>query len=175
MKLKLFIVFLCAVIVCGALGWMTSGFQKWGAEDIGNQFTEATLNKDNKYSSDNMTIKSSNDGNGIIVEAKDNGTVKFKGKNNTDDVMECEIGSVTLDKGTYTFTAIKGAAKNTMYASLLNAGSLVCNADFTGNTFTVAADATELTIVVYIQSGAEVDATVYPVIVEGEEAGSFFG
>ena len=46
-------------------------------------------------------------------------------------------------------------------------------ADFTGNTFTVVED-TEVVITLHIAEGTEINATVYPVIVKGDEAGTYF-
>lgn len=129
------------------------------------------LNDDNFYTASCMTLEDTNDGSGIIVDVKDNGSIKLKGT--ASDDVDYTIGSVTLNKGTYTFTAVSGAALNSVYVTA-TVGSTVHNADFTGNTFEITSDNTVVTLEVHIAADTEINKTVYPVIVSGDEAGDFF-
>ena len=48
------------------------------------------------------------------------------------------------------------------------------NADFTGNTFTIGQDNTTVTLKLHVAADTEINKTVYPVIVSGEESGDYF-
>ena len=140
-----------------------------------NNFTEVDfsrpLNENNQYTAECMTIKDSNDGNGIVISVNENGSFKVKGTA-TEDITK-EIGKVKLAPGTYTATAIDGGAKNTVYVTYEFDG-VTGHADFTDRTFTVEVE-TEVTLTLHIEKDSVINCTVYPVIVEGEANGSFFG
>ena len=165
------------IIICllmglalGAIGWLTTGFSDFSKEAISDKF-DKPINEKNLYTAECMTLKDTNDGSGIVITTNEDGSFKVTGS--SAESVTYEIGTVTLDKGTYTLSALSGGSKNTIYVSA-EIGSLSINADFTGNTFEIAADDTEVTLLLHIVKDIEVNKTVYPVIVPGTESGKFY-
>lgn len=165
------------IIICllmglalGAVGWLTTGFSDFSKEAISDKF-DKPVNEDNLYTAECMTLKDTNDGSGIIIKTNEDGSFKVEGI--ASSAATYEIGTVILNKGTYTLTAVSGGSKNTVYVSA-EIGSITVNADFTGNTFEIAADNTEVTLVLNVAADTEVNKTVYPVIVPGTESGKFY-
>ena len=140
-----------------------------------NNFTEVDfsrpLNEDNLYTAECMTLTDRNDGNGIVITVNENGSFKVKGT--ADEDIDEVIGKVTLQPGTYTVNAVDEGTKNTIYVTAEFDG-VTKHADFTDKTFTLEAE-TEVTLILHIVKDTVVNKTVYPVIVSGEESGSFFG
>ncbi len=160
-------VVLIMFIAFGVISSMTAGFTNWEPE-------EAKVNPNNLYSTVELAIKDSNTGDGIVVDVdEETGAMKFKGTATKD--LEYVVGTVTLDKGTYTFNASDKASNSTMYITA-TAGSQVIKSDFTpGNTFDVAVDGTEFEIVVHIVKGTTLyNVDILPVIYTGDEAVDFY-
>ena len=168
---KIICIILVPVLLCGFLGWLTGGFQNFDSESVGDKFAPE-VNDKNLYTAECMTLKDRNAGDGIVVTVNDDGSFKVKGTASED--ITFEIGEVTLNEGTYTLTALKGASKASAYVKCVSDAGLDVYADFTGNTFTVNTDNTVVTLGFAISEGTEINATVYPVIVAGEEAGDFY-
>ncbi len=166
---KTIAVVLVCILCCGFVMWMFGGFNEMSIDNAKDVF-ERELNENNLYTSECITITDRNDGNGIKLTVNENGSISIKGK--ADSAIEYDIAEVTLKAGKYTFTALDDASLKTAYVSLDLEG-VDFNADFTGNTFTVVEDTT-VTLTIHIAEGTEINATVYPVIVEGDEAGSYF-
>lgn len=145
------------------VGVVTSGFKNWG---VGR-----TVNEDNLYTAECMTLKDTDDGYGVKITVNEDGSFKVKGTATKD--VDYEIGTVTLDKGTYTITAFEDASRSTVYVSANYDGLVTC-ADFSDNTFTIAADDTEVTLTLHVFTDAKLNDTIYPVIVSGEEPGEFY-
>ena len=168
---KIIIGVLAACLLMGAVGWLSSGFTDFTKDGISSKF-EPTLNADNLYSAECVVLESGNSGDGVSITVNDNGSIKVKGKNESEtEVLEYTIGTITLDAGTYTFTALEGASKNTALVVAVNGENEYC-ADFGANTFTLES-VTELVIKLVIKPETEINATVYPVIVPVEEAADF--
>ena len=159
-------VVLLAAVCVGLLSHFTDGFQK----SLGR-----SVNEDNLYTAECMSLKDSEDGSGIKINVNDDGSFKVRGKASED--VEYEIGTLILDAGTYTISAVDGASKSKIYVTA-NVGGIVHYADFTGDedgkTFTVAADDIEVVLTLHIVADETIAKTVYPVIVSGEEEGSFY-
>ena len=174
---KIIIAVLCCVLLVGVIGWMTTGFTDFTKESVADKFA-SEVNEKNFHQPENCSLKSSNDGDGIVVTVNKDGSVELDGQNTSKTTDKTyTIGTVTLDKGTYTFTALKGASKAKAYVTLEYAkGSevTIINADFTGNTFEIPSDATVCTLKVTIRPEVEINATVLPVIIPGEEAGAYY-
>ncbi len=170
-KTTLIIVVISMAVVM-LLGFATSGFTNWNKDDMKAQF-EKQVNPDNFYTADCLLDFSSNDGYGIVFEVdQETGAIKVDGVAKQDYTVE--VAKVTLDKGTYTFTAVEDAGRTTMYMNVSN-GSVDFNCDFSGNTVTIENDNTVLTLELHIVKDTKVsNVTVLPVIVAGEEAGEFF-
>ena len=169
---KIIIALLCGVLLCGFLGWMTTGFTDFSKDGVSDRFSPS-VNEKNLYSSESCTLKSGNSGDGIVITVNDDGSIKVKGKNESKtDSLEYTIGSVELKAGTYTFTALEGASKNSALVVAIG-GDTELYADFGDNTFTLEADTT-LTIKLVIKPEIEINATVLPVIVAGKEAADFY-
>ena len=129
------------------------------------------LNEDNLYSADLLELKSGNPGDGVAFNVNDNGSFKVKGK--ADANVSYKIADITLDQGTYTITALEGASKGGACVEIDMLGSTY-HADFTDNTIIVVEDDTTITLTLKISEGTEINATIYPVIVEGNEAADYF-
>ena len=131
------------------------------------------VNEANYYSSADVTLKTQNDGNGISINVNERtGAIELDGK--AEDDLTYVIGTVTLNEGTYTFTAIENASKNTVYVKATVNG-VDHYFDFTGNTFDIAADETDVTLTLCVKVGTELNnVKVLPTIVEGEESGKFY-
>ena len=166
---KTLIVVLVCILSCGFIMWAFGGLNDMSVENAKDVF-ERKLNEDNLYTSECVTITDRNDGNGIKVTVNENGSITVKGE--ADSVVNYPIATVSLKAGEYTFTALEGASLKGAYVSLSLEGVDI-SADFTGNTFTVVED-TEVALTLHIAEGTEINATVYPVIVEGDEAGAYF-
>ena len=128
------------------------------------------LYENNLYKSENVTLVSMNDGNGLVFTVNDDGSVKVKGTAMAP--YEKVIGKVILNKGTYTFTALEGASLHTAYVTANT--SPVTYADFGNNTIEITEDNTEVEITLNVLEGAELDVTIYPVIVSGDKAGNYY-
>ena len=169
---KIIIGVLVACLLMGAIGWISTGFTDFTKDGISGKF-EPTVNEDNFFNVECVTLKSGNSGDGVTVTVNDDGSVKVKGKNeNKTDSLEYTIGTVTLEPGTYTFTALDGASKNGSLVVAVDGETEYC-ADFGENTFTLDSE-TELVIKLVIKPDVEINSTVYPVIVEGDEPGDFY-
>ena len=174
---KIIIGMLCCVLLVGFFGWMTTGFTDFTKDSVVDKFS-AEVNPKNIYHPEDCILKSQNLGDGLAVTVDKDGSISIKGQNEskTDDVVYT-VGTVTLDKGIYTFTALDGGSKSKAYVTLsrtVGSETTVINADFTGNTFEVTSDGTTWTIQIVIRPECSINATVYPVIVAGEEAGNYY-
>lgn len=169
--IKITLFALVIILCCGFLGWLTTGFTDFTGEGMGSKF-DGKINEDNLYSSESCTLKDSNDGSGVIISVNDDGVITAKGKNNGATDLIYTIGNVSLEAGTYTFTAVNGGSLSTYYVEGI-AGDDVVKADFTGNTFIVEEN-TIVTLRLVIKPGAEINRNVLPVIVSGAEAADFY-
>lgn len=168
-----------AMFAVGFIGNITSGFQNFGADEIADKLHP--INEDNLYTAECLQLTDQNDGTGLVIDVDETkGIVKVSG---TPSVTSSKlIGTITLDPGTYTFTAIGAdAAKNSANVTLDVTGGMKVYADFTsassGNTyystFTIEEETT-FTINFNYTADAVIDCTVLPVIVKGTEAGNFY-
>ena len=159
------------VVLTGLLGFATNGFSETNPEN----WELYSINKDNYFKVDDYTVKTINSGNGYNITVTDNGQIKISGKNETESAVEIEVQQIKLPAGTYTFTSgANGTSLQGYNMCLKDSSTGVYYADFGENsTFTLASE-TELTA--YINIGAEktCNVTFSPVIIEGEEKGSFF-
>ena len=117
---------------------------------------------------------------GVNIKQSD-GVLTLTGTNKSTADASIAIASFKLPAGTYTFTtALEGINDNTSvygyYMKLAKAsdGSLVANADGT-SAFTIAEE-TEVTLSVVVAPDEKLDnIKLYPAIVEGTEAASYYG
>jgi len=161
-----------SVLVTSWIGSLSKGFENMDPKDW--EFVE--LNENNLIDADAL-IEEFNDGSGYSLVKNDNGTITVKGSNEDEAEATVELGKITLKPGEYTFTTGKngkyGNATKLFYNLSLVNGDTTHYADF-GGTLTVEAE-TEYTIVLTL--GAEKSfngITLYPVIVEGDEAEGYF-
>lgn len=166
---KTILIVLVSLLCFGVVMWLFGGIGDMSLDSAKDKFTKE-VNADNLYTVECVTIEDRNDGNGVTLDVNDNGSIKIKGTAHED--ITYTIATVALEAGEYTFTALEGASRNSAYVQLDLEGTTV-TADFTGNTFTVVED-TEVQISVVIKKGTEINATVYPVIVAGDEPADYF-
>ena len=133
-----------------------------------------SISESNYYSTAEVTIKDMNDGNGVKVTVNDKtGAITLNGK--AEESLTYNVGTVELDKGEYTLTAINVASKNTVYLTATS-GETTYNFDFVpGNTIEIDADGTVFTLKLHIAEGADLsNVKVLPTIVSGDTAGDFY-
>lgn len=162
---------LVSVLSLGAIAGAT-GILKFD-KDVAADKLLPSINPDNFYSHVELALESMNDGEGVTVEVTERtGAITLDGK--AEDDLTYVIGTVELDEGTYTITALEGASKNTVYVTA-TVGDVDTNFDFTGNTLEIESDNTVVTLTIHIKVGTELNnVKVLPTIVEGEEAGKFY-
>ena len=168
---------LLIVAVCMAamlfLGFATAGFTQWSTDEIKDNVSRK-VNPDNYYTVECLALEDKNTGSGVKINVNEkNGAITIDGVAEV-DITET-VGTVTLDKGTYTLTAIPGASTATVYMTATVNGT-VYKFDFNpSNTISIAADDTDVVLKVHIEEDAELNnVVVLPTIVEGNEAGSYW-
>ena len=168
---------LVSTLVIGIIGNVTNGFQDFDKETIEENMSPK-VNEDNLYTAANCSLVDTNDGNGVVISVDEKtGALSLDGKNTSTDILTYEIGKVTLNRGTYTMTAISGASRQGAYVTASVAGDSTAKYfDFTpGNTIEITSDSVEVTLTLHIAFGAAfANKAVLPVIVPGEESGQFY-
>ena len=163
---------MAAVLCIGAIG-AGMGIFKLDKEAAKDKLLPK-VNPENLYSEATISLESMNDGNGVEVEVDERtGAITLDGTAEED--LNYVIGTVKLDKGEYILTAVDGASKNTIYVSA-TAGESTTNFDFRpGNTLTVEADETVVTLTIHITYGTKLNnVKVLPCISGGDEPVSFY-
>lgn len=157
---------LATVFLVSIIGSVTNGFDdlfnpsEWNAKEI---------NQDNLIKKSLYTISTESHPEGIDVTVNDDGLIRVKGENKTDEDFSLDICTVSLPAGKYTFTSgVAGCSASKYY---LIAGTYY--ADFNNNTFELTTE-TELTVSMIVKPGEKISTTFSPVIVPGEESGSFY-
>ena len=157
---------LVAVFISTLIGSLSNGYEdlfepsKWNKGDI---------NTENFISKEHYLIKTTSFEEGIEVVVDSDGLIKVNGENKSDSTFTADICTITLPAGTYTFTS--GVAGTSASKYYLKAGDYY--ADFNNNTFELEEE-TELTVVLNVLKGETINTIFAPVIVEGEEEGSFY-
>ena len=163
-------IFMAAIML---LGFVTAGFQQWSIDEMKDNAARK-VNPDNFYTAECLTLVDSNTGDGIVVNVNEkNGVITLDGTADTDITLD--VGTVVLNKGEYTLTAIDGASNATIYMTA-KIGSTEYKFDFTpGNTITVASDNTNVSLSIYIKEETKLDnLKILPVIVAGDESASYW-
>ena len=160
---------LLSAVVCSFLGGISDGFTNWKDATIRDR------NEDNLLTGEFTDF---NDGNGVSATGRADGSILLGGKNGTTSSITIPVEKVALVAGTYT---VSGAEKvgNTTYhiAVKYTDGDGVTQtaiSDFNTKTFTItSAQTVEVSIVVY--PDVDVDGIcIKPVLVAGEDVGSFY-
>lgn len=163
--------FLAGVFLVGALGFITKGFTERDPEN----WVLRERNEKNLFDNTRTEDKPITDGTGINVTLKKDGSVIVDGKSGASEATTIELGEVTLEPGTYTFTS--GYKKAGLYSAYLKLqlGSNFKTADFDGHDNIVVETKTTAKVVLVICQDVEFNnATFYPVIAEGTEAVDFY-
>ena len=181
------LIVIVAVIACGFVFRLTDGFENFDVKEM------ATLDQNE----DNFFFEKMEDGeiyDNLQVEAiVENGAIMLNGEiadssPSTVDLSESiSLGTITLKPGTYTFTCFKNPAYKSHYAigTYTVAGTAYTwYADFEkapnnaanllGRTITLEEEVT-VTFEICLVEGAELkNVKALPVVVEGDEPGSFY-
>ena len=170
--ISLVAIFLACTFVIGALGFITKGFTERDPEN----WVLRERNEENLF--DNTRTKDDiiDEGTGLKVTLKKDGSVIVDGKSGASEATSVELGEITLEPGTYTFTS--GYKRAGLYDSAylkLQLGSSYKTADFGGHDNIVITETTTAKVVLVISQDVEFNhATFYPVIAEGTEAIDFY-
>ena len=168
------LMFLVTILLVGFLGNVTNGFQDFDKDTI-IENTSKKVNPDNLYTVECVELVDKNDGSGIVVDVNEkNGAIVLNGTASEDTTYV--VGNITLDKGTYTLSAIKGASRSTVYMTATVGANSPYYFDFTpGNTIEISEDDTSVELKIVIAKDCELDnVQVLPVIVSGDEIGDFY-
>ena len=174
-KTKRFLAFVGAILIgvalVSTLGFMTKGFTERNPEE----WVARERNELNLFDNTRTEDKEISDGTGIVVTLKKDGSVIVDGKSGASEATSVELGDITLEPGTYTFTSgYKKAGLYSMYLKL-DLGDSFKTADFDGHDNIVITSETEATVVLVISPDVDFNrATIYPVIAEGTESVSFY-
>lgn len=149
---------------------MTKGF----TERDPSEWVALDRNELNLFDNTREEEKTIHDGDGIDITMKKDGSIFVSGKYTLEGEKVVELGIVTLDAGTYTFSSgYKKTSLGTMYLKM-DFGGRTVTADFTGhNKITVDAETTA-TVSLVIKADQNIYATLYPMICEGTETVSFY-
>ena len=132
---------------------------------------EKETNPDNLIKAENYLIKDGEDnGRGVKLTVKDDGTIKMTGKATSDDTFI--IDELTLEPGTYTISGVDSKLDGVGLKAVFGANEHY--AGLNSDTF-VLESATTVQIVLYAaEDSVSVSRTVRPVLVEGTAAGEFY-
>ena len=169
--IKWIAIFLAIIAAVGAVGF-ASGLLVVD-EDKSDEYFARKVNEDNLYSVSIIDLVDSNDGKGVAVDVNEkNGVIILDGTASQD--LTFTVGEITLEAGTYTLTAIKGAGLNSVYM-VADTATVDYNFDFTpANTITLT-ESTTFSLKINVAEGTELNnLQVMPVIVEGDEAADYF-
>ena len=169
--ISLVAIFLACTFVIGALGFVTKGFTERDPEN----WVLRERNEKNLFDNTRTKDETITDGTGINVTLKKDGSVIVDGKSGASEATTIELGEVTLEPGTYTFTS--GYKKAGLYSAYLKLqlGDSYKTADFDGHDNIVVETKTTAKVVLVICQNVEFNnATFYPVIAEGTEAVDFY-
>lgn len=121
-------------------------------------------------------IKSMKTGHGVEIDVDENGVIKLSGK--ATKAYSVTVATVTLDAGTYTISGVKNSDSLDDFALRVNLpGGEAAWADTENDTFTLTQSET---VTVVLQWDNEykfnflTNNKVEPVLVKGEEPGSFY-
>ena len=164
---------LATVMLVSWIGNLSSGFENMNPGD----WQLRDRNENNLIAADAL-LEEFDNGNGFTVKRNDDGTLTINGKNESTDEQTIELGTIELEPGTYTFTTGKDGknkdASNFYFHMSLVAGSgSPIIADY-GDTITVS---TKTPYTIKLTLGAEKSftyRTLYPTLVAGNEAESFY-
>lgn len=165
--LKSIAIILAIVTALGAVGFV-SGLVVID-QDKSDEYFARKVNEDNLYQSATVTLVDSNDGRGISVDVNEkNGVITLNG--NASEDITLTVGTVTLEAGEYTLTAIKNGGLNSIYMS---AGAV--NFDFTPDNVLKPTSTTTYTLTIVIKEGTELkNLAVMPIIASGTESVEYF-
>ena len=169
--ISLVAIFLACTFAIGTLGFVTKGFTERDPEN----WVLQERNEENLFDNTRIEDKTIADGTGISVTMKKDGSVIVDGKSGASQPTNIELGEVTLEPGTYTFTS--GYKKAGLYSAYLKLelGSTTKTADFNGyDNITISTKTTAKVVLVICNDVEFNNATFYPVIAEGTEAVDFY-
>ena len=122
-------ILLAAVLLVSCFGFMTKGF----TERDPSEWVALDRNELNLFDNTREEEKTIHDGDGIDITMKKDGSIFVSGKYTLEGEKVVELGTVTLDAGTYTFSSgYKKTSLGTMYLKM-DFGGRTVTADFTGH------------------------------------------
>lgn len=164
-KILTLVVLLLAVAGIASIAVWTEGFTAWEITEV----NESNLINVSLYDGtlDNRRT------DGLTVDVDEDGKITVEGKNDGETDIKIKVGEVKLAEGEYTFSAARSTSKKTYYMSLENGDTVIYNNDGKNSTFDVETETT-YSIYIVVNAGQEIDTTFKPVLVAGDEAGSFY-
>lgn len=131
-------------------------------------------NDKNLVKVDESYIKTHNTNRGVEIDVKDNGVIKLSGKATSD--YSVKVASVKLAAGTYTISGLDEPDINEFWMYVQHSGGQAISGT-DGATFTLNAEETVTIMLAWAEDynfNLFNENTVRPVIVSGDEAGSFY-
>jgi len=170
------------MLICGALVLvLLTGL----VMNLYGVFDERKNNPDNLISIDNLektyaAVKTHNNGYGVKYTVEKDGVVKAKGTASGDDTFTVASG-LKLEAGkTYTLSAgVDGVSYNSYVLRLHDMNATRGSAEEyiyadLDESFTVANSTHLYNVEIIVKKDVKVNATFYPVLVEGKTAGNFY-
>ena len=180
------IVVLCLIMAMPVIGFVMNKTDNWNNPSA---LLERDLNSNNllipgETEDSNYTLtKVQKPENGLIISPCENGSVEIAGNSKTaaDDFYTLSLATVSLKPGTYTLSSgYDYAGPKAVHLSAtynVDGSAVTVNADYGDamGTFTLTAE-TVVTVQIFIPAADYTASPVvlYPVLVAGEEIGSFY-
>ena len=181
--ISMILMLLACVTVTGFVSVRTNGFDDMsGLTNVLNTANLLQQGEEGNYLFKGGKATGTDTGT-LTVSFADNGAVTVRGNTEVESSSyTCEIARLTLQPGTYTLTSGMFGARSTSTRAVwisvndVDTGEKMYDGDFGGadrnGTFTVDAE-TMVEIVLNVYPG-KWNTTLYPVLVEGTEAGGFY-
>ncbi len=165
-KIIIIIAVVLGIAAISSLAVFTDGFTEWDIRDVNPD----NLIKVENYSSTLDARRT----DGLKVYFDEDGAITVDGENSGTTDIKIEVATITLAKGQYTFgTSARGVDDKTYYMSLETTDLNIMADDGEDSTFIVDTE-TEFVIYIVVCAGEKIDTTFKPVLVTGDDVGSFY-
>ena len=166
-KVIIIIVLLLAIAGIASLAVWTEGFTAWEIRE---------LNEDNLIKVDDyVSTLEDRRTDGLKIDVDEDGVITVEGENETEEDVRVIVAEISLPKGEYTFTTSAKGTDDKTYHMLLAQGENmeIIADDGKYSTFEIDEDTT-FGVFIVVCAGEEIDTVFKPVLVKGDESGSFY-
>ncbi len=161
------------LVLVGAL--LCAGFLHFSGSDLKVDWLEKERNQDNFIELNDSYIVDGSNSKGIDWKVSDDGTIKLYGK--TSSAGSVVVQTVELTAGKYTYSVGTDKVNVDKFYSYVDVNGQQYIAGTADDTFELVEDSTVQVIICWLENtnfGEVIGTTFRPIIVEGENAGSFY-